>query len=181
MSDRGFIHVYTGDGKGKTTAALGLAMRAVQTGKQVAIVYFDKAGNFYSERNLFDDKFDEQIDYWAFGRERFNPKTEEFDFSINDNDKWEARRGIEISNKILNEAKHQIIILDEINNVLYQKLIGLSHVLDLISKKPSHMEMILTGRNARPEIMQAADLVTDMRNVKHYIEQGVKARAGIDY
>lgn len=181
MSQRGFVHIYTGDGKGKTTASLGLAMRAVQTGKRVAIVYFDKAGDFYSERKLFDAKFDNRIDYWAFGRERFNPRTEEFDFTITDDDRWEARRGIETASQILNEAKHQVMILDEINCALHQQLIGLAQVLELISIKPVSMEMILTGRNARPEIMQAADLVTDMRNVKHYMEKGVKAREGIDY
>jgi len=178
---KGYIHVYTGDGKGKTTSSIGLAMRAVGAGKRVAIVFFDKAGNFYSERNILDAKFDEQIDWWAFGRERFNPKTQEFDFSISDDDKMEVRRGIELAFDVMNKARHDLLILDEINNVLHQQLIELAYILDLISKKPAKMELVLTGRNARPEILQAADLVTDMRNVKHYMEQGVKARKGIDF
>jgi cob(I)alamin adenosyltransferase len=178
---KGYIHVYTGDGKGKTTSSIGLAMRAVGAGKRVAIVFFDKAGDFYSERNVLDAKFDDQIDWWAFGRERFNPKTQGFDFSISEHDKMEARRGIEMAIDIMNEARHNLLILDEINNILHQQLIELAHILDLISKKPAELELVLTGRHARPEILQAADLVTDMRNVKHYMEQGIKARRGIDY
>lgn len=178
---QGFIHVYTGDGKGKTTASIGLAMRAVQSGKRVAIIYFDKAGDFYSERRLFDKKFFDEIDWWACGRERFNPQENTFDFNITEDDYWQARRGLEIVSDIMNKAIHQVLILDEINSVLHQKMVDLGLVLDLISKKPPEMELILTGRNARQELIEAADLVTDMRCVKHYMEQGVSARAGIDY
>jgi len=178
---KGYIHVYTGDGKGKTTASIGLAMRAVQSGKRVAIVYFDKAGDFYSERRLFDEKFSDEIDWWACGRQRFNPASETFDFSVTDEDRLEARRGIEMALEAMERASYQLLILDEINNVLHQQLIDLASVLDLMSKKPEPMELVLTGRNARPEVMQAADLVTDMRNVKHYIELGIRAREGIDY
>ncbi|MDD4995695.1 MAG: cob(I)yrinic acid a,c-diamide adenosyltransferase [Patescibacteria group bacterium] len=175
------IHVYTGDGKGKTTAAIGLAMRAVQSGRRVAIVYFDKGGDFYSERKMFEKRFADEIDFWACGRARFNPATDQFDFSVTDEDRWEAKRGLEIAREILERAEHDVLILDEINNILHQELVALADVLDLILPKPERIELVLTGRNARPEIMQAADLVTDMRNVKHYMDQGVAARAGIDY
>ncbi|MBU0648897.1 cob(I)yrinic acid a,c-diamide adenosyltransferase [Patescibacteria group bacterium] len=178
---RGFIHVYTGDGKGKTTAAIGLAMRAVKAGKRVAIVFFDKAGDFYSERKLFDEEFAGRVEYWVCGRPRFNPEENSFDSSVTEQDKWEARKGIEMVRDVMDEGRHQVLVLDEVNNVLHQNLVEAHQVLDLISQKPENMELILTGRNAAPEVMEAADLVTDMRNVKHYMEQGVMARKGIDY
>jgi len=178
---RGFTHVYTGDGKGKTTAAIGLAMRAVKAGKRVAIVFFDKAGDFYSERKLFDQEFAGRVDYWTCGRQRFNPKENSFDSSVTEQDKWEARKGIELVRDIIDKGRHQVLVLDEVNNVLHQDLVEVHQVLGLISQKPESMELILTGRNAKQEIVEAADLVTDMRNVKHYMEQGVLAREGIDY
>jgi len=178
---KGFIHVYTGDGKGKTTAAIGLLMRAFASGRRVAIIFFDKAGDFYSERRLFENNFKDEIDWWACGRERFNPRAGTFDFSVQEEDRWEAVRGLEIAEDIIEKSEHDLLILDEVNSVLHRGLIELASLLELISKKPEPMELVLTGRNAKPEIMQAADLVTDMRNVKHYMEQGVKAREGIDY
>lgn len=178
---RGYIHIYTGDGKGKTTAAIGLAMRAVQNNKRVAIVFFDKAGDFYSERKLIDQHFVGLIDYWACGRQRFNPETNNFDFSITDQDKWEAIRGVELARDVITKNEHTVLILDEINNVVHQGLVALADVIEMMSQKPSHMELILTGRNAKQEIINAADLVTDMRNVKHYMERGAAARPGIDY
>ena len=178
---KSLIHVYTGDGKGKTTAAIGLAMRAVKAGKRVAVVFFDKAGDFYSERKLFDEEFVGRIDYWVCGRQRFDPEKDSFDLSVTEQDKWEARRGIEMARDIMEEDRYEILVLDEINNVLRQNLVEARQVLDLISQKPEKMELILTGRGATPEIIEAADLVTDMRNVKHYMEQGVLARRGIDY
>ena len=181
MPKKGFIHVYTGDGKGKTTAAMGLAMRAVQNKKRVAIVFFDKAGDFYSEKKLIDEKFCNMIDHWSCGRPRFNPESNEFDFSVTPEDEWEARRGIELARDIMAQNKHQILILDEINNAVHAKLLNIVQVMDMISHKPEQMELVLTGRNAKPEILEAADLVTDMRNVKHYMDQGITARAGIDY
>jgi len=156
-------------------------MRAFASGRRVAIIFFDKAGDFYSERRLFENKFKDEIDWWACGRERFNPDSGTFDFSIKDEDRWEAKRGIEIAGEILDKDEHELVVLDEINNVLHQGLVDLSSVIELLSQKPESMELVLTGRNAKPEIMQAADLVTDMRSVKHYMEQGIKAREGIDY
>jgi len=181
VNKRGFIHVYTGDGKGKTTSSIGMAMRAIGADKRVAIVFFDKAGDFYSERKLIDQRLSDAVDYWVCGRQRFQPRINEFDMSITDEDRFEARRGIEIASDIMAKAEHDLLILDELNSVLHQELVNLALVLDLLSKKPSSLELVLTGRNAQPEIMQAADLVTDMRSVKHYMEQGILARRGIDY
>jgi cob(I)alamin adenosyltransferase len=178
---KGYIHVYTGDGKGKTTASLGLAMRAVGANKRVGIVFFDKAGDFYSERKIFDRQFFDQIDYWVCGRKRFDPKSDRFDMSIIEEDQFEARRGMEIAGDIMNRGEHDLLILDEINSVLHQGLVDLVPVLELLSQKPSAMELVLTGRNAKQDIMEAADLVTDMRSIKHYMEQGVLARQGIEY
>jgi len=167
-----YIHVYTGNGKGKTTAAFGLAMRAAGRGKKVCIIQFMKPDKGYGEQ-VSARKLG--IEVHAFGSNRF----------VNKNNP--AREDIERAKKALNFAReklrenYDLIILDEINVALDFNLISLEDVLSLISMLPERTELVLTGRYAKEEIIERADLVTEMREVKHYYRKGVMAREGIEY
>lgn len=180
----GKIQVYTGGGKGKTTAALGLSIRAISQGLNVKIVYFDKGGDFYGERKILDFlvKNNYPISYQATGLPRFNPTTQKFRFGVTDGDKEEGERGLKIVKEIFaSPEKTAILILDEINPALNLGIVKLSEVLAILRSKPEKMELILTGRNAHKEVIALADLVTEMKPVKHYFDQGLSARKGIEY
>ncbi len=175
----GLIQVLTGNGKGKTTAALGEAIRAVGAGKRVGIVYFDKGGNdHYFEREVL--KGLEGIDFIATGRDRIDPSTGRFDFSIVDLDKAQAQRGLVAVHKMFT-AGYDLVIMDEINSTTDLGMLGVHEVLVLLDSKPEQTEVVLTGRNAPAEFIEKAHLVTQMRLRKHYFYSGVKAREGLDY
>jgi cob(I)alamin adenosyltransferase len=175
----GLIQVITGNGKGKTTSSLGTAIRCAGANKKVGIVYFDKGGNtHYSERKLLDTI--DNITYIATGRDRIDPDSGRFDFSINDTDKSEATRGIEVVKEMFTQD-YDLIILDEINSTTNLGIIDVQVVIDLLENKPEHTELILTGRNAPQEFLNRAHLVTNMHLQKHYFYSGVPAREGIDY
>lgn len=172
----GLISLYTGDGKGKTTAALGSAIRAKAKGKRVAIVYFDKGGtSHYSEREL-----PLGIDLYPTGLDRIDPKSGRFRFGVLPEDTAEAQRGLAIVEKLFTEG-YDLIVLDEINSTTDLKMLDEQHVLELLKRKPATMELIMTGRNAPQSFLDLADLVTEMKLVKHYFYKGVTAREGIDY
>lgn len=174
----GLVQVVTGHGKGKTTAALGQAMRAHAIGKKVAFVYFDKGGDtHYSERRLLDQL---GIVYIATGRDRIDPVTGRFDFSIQEIDAQEAKRGIAAAEQFLAQGI-DLLILDEIHSTADLGMIDLADVHQLIDNKPIHTELILTGRNAHEDIIKKAHLVTEMRLRKHYFYSGVPAREGLDF
>jgi cob(I)alamin adenosyltransferase len=180
----GKIQVYTGDGKGKTTAALGLSIRAISQGLNVKIVYFDKGGDFYGERKILDFLIagGHSINYQVTGLPRFNPETQKFRFGVTDDDKAEGKKGLEIVKEIFaSPEKTDILILDEINPALALGIIELAEVLEILQNKPEKVELILTGRNAHNEVVALADLVTEMKPVKHYFDQGLSARKGIEY
>lgn len=188
---KGFIQIYTGNGKGKTTAALGLAVRARGAGLKVAIVYFDKGGTHYSERKLFKKL---GIDYVASGLDRIDAKGR-FRFGVTPADIKEAKRGFKIAEKLLKSGKYDLVILDEINSIVDLKMLGVSEVLKVISRYSSmgrkvsgmpalsgqKLELILTGRNAPKEFLDIANLITEMKLVKHYFYRGARAREGIDF
>ena len=169
---KGYVQVYTGDGKGKTTAALGLAMRAYGAGLNVYIAQFVK-GMKYSEQETFKVLSD-HITVKQYGRGCFikGDPTEE--------DVKAAREGLKEVREIMLSGKFQVLILDEANIATYYKLIGVDDLLALIAEKPEEMELIITGRKADPKIIEAADLVTEMKEVKHYYNNGVMAREGIE-
>ncbi|MDG1950383.1 MAG: cob(I)yrinic acid a,c-diamide adenosyltransferase, partial [bacterium] len=153
----GLIHVTTGNGKGKTTAALGTAIRALGAGKKVGIVYFDKGGDtHYSERSVLD-KLD-GIDYVATGRDRIDPVTGRFDFSIQDIDKQEAKRGLGEVQKMF-QSNYDLIILDEINSTTDLGMLTEEEVLKLLKQKPETAELILTGRDAPQSFVDQAHLI----------------------
>jgi cob(I)alamin adenosyltransferase len=171
---KGYVQVYTGDGKGKTTASLGIAVRAAGHGLKVKILQFMKGWIDYGElegvRMLAP-----HVEIVQAGRDTFvnrkNPDPEDVRL---------ARQGWELAKGIIAERKADILILDEINCAMDFGLIPVGEVLDAVKGKPDGMELILTGRGAPPEIVDAADLVTEMREIKHYYKAGVDARVGIE-
>lgn len=166
------IQVYTGNGKGKTTAAFGLALRAAGAGLNVYIGQFTK-GRGCSEHKAL--KRIKNIKLEQFGRNHFiRNKPLQIDVEF-------ARQGVEKVKKIIASGKYQVIILDEINIALKFKLVRLKGVLDLIKLIPKNIELILTGRYAPAQLIKAADLVSRIEEIKHYYVQGVKARRGIEF
>jgi cob(I)alamin adenosyltransferase len=170
---KGYIHVYTGDGKGKTTAAFGLALRAVGAGKKVFIAQFAK-GKLYSEI-VAAQRFLPDITIRQFGLDCFiinAPK--EADIEI-------ARNGLHEVSEIIKEGNYDMIILDEANIAFYYNLFTPPELLSVVEERKEGTEVIITGRYAPPELIEAADLVTEMQETKHYYSEGVEARKGIEY
>ena len=168
----GYTHVYTGNGKGKTTAALGLALRAVGAGLRVYIAQFAK-GMDYSELHAFE-RIPDQVTLRQFGRECFIRD------EAGDEDVRLAAGGLEEVRAAISSRCYDLVILDEANIATYHNLFTVEEVIDLIDTKPSSVELVITGRYADPRIIERADLVTEMREVKHYYMQGVMARVGIE-
>ena len=167
------IQVYTGNGKGKTTAALGLALRACGAGMKVYIGQFIKGRNYCELKAL--KKFRANLTIEQFGRGCFI-KTPPGPV-----DKDLAQRGLKKIKQIISENRFDLIILDEVNVALELQLFPLQDVLKLIQILPQETELVLTGRNALPEIIERADLVSEIREVKHYFKNQVKARRGIEF
>jgi cob(I)alamin adenosyltransferase len=168
----GYIQLYTGNGKGKTTAALGLAVRAAGAGKRVFIGQFVK-GMYYSESHSLD-RFPE-IDLKLYGLNCFivNKPTQ--------NDIDAARKGLDEVSSIIAQNKYDLVILDEICIALHYHLFEIEEVMTLLKTKPAELEIVMTGRYASPELYMVADLVTEMTEIKHYYHKGIKARKGIEY
>ena len=183
----GKIQVFTGDGKGKTTAALGTTIRALAKGKKVAIVYFDKGGTHYSEREFLDWLKDQkypsggEITFVATGLDRIDPETGRFRFGVLSEDRAEAERGLTAAAKIIQSGEYDLVVLDEISTTISLGMLDDGPVVKLLKEKPKTLEVICTGRNASPEIIEMADLVTEMKMIKHYYNRGLPAREGLDY
>ena len=168
---KGYIQVYTGNGKGKTTAALGLTLRAICAGKKVFFGQFMK-GQPYSE--LRAQEFLPGLQMEQFGGLRFvngNPS---------DQDIIDAKAGLRRMEEILISSDYDLVIFDEINTSIHFKLVSIEEVIKVLIRKPEKTEIILTGRHAPDEIIQIADLVTEMKEIKHYYNIGVAARKGIE-
>jgi cob(I)alamin adenosyltransferase len=178
------IQFYVGDGKGKTTAAIGLAVRAVGAGKRVAFVQFDKGedpgGEGYSERGVLESL--SGLDLFATGRDRRGPGGA-FRTSVTGEDRAEALRGLEIVRKLLDEGRRDLIVCDELLACVTTGLIERSDVETILEQHGGrgNVELVMTGRCDDEALLERADLVTEMRNVKHYYDSGVKARRGYDY
>lgn len=170
----GKIHVYTGPGQGKTQAALGLAMRALGRGYKVCLIQFMKGRE--SGENLIAEKLKPDFEIHQFGRSGFIKKGEG-----EEEDKKLAAEALWFAKKILSEKKHDLLILDEINVALDFGLLNLKEVIEFLKMNHSGIEIILTGRNAHRKVCDLADLVTYMKDVKHYFKRGVPAREGIEY
>ena len=172
--ERGLVHVYTGNGKGKTSAAFGLALRAIGRGLKVYVIQFIKGGFDYGE--LHASRYLPNLELKAFGRGRFIAETPPAKADVE-----LARDALELAKKVVNGGEYDIVILDEVNVALNLGLIGVEEVIQLIKNKPKGVELILTGRNAPQEIIELADLVTEMKEIKHPASKGVPPRMGIEY
>ena len=170
---QGCVQIYTGDGKGKTTAALGLALRGVGRGLKVCMFQFIKGGGRYGE-HMAAEKLSPLLTIIQTGRPGW----------VNTKDITEDRRtaqeALVQAEELLNSGQFDIFICDEINGAVAFGLIDVEQVLEMINRKPRNVELVLTGRNAHPKVIEAADLVTEMRDIKHYYKAGVPARTGIE-
>lgn len=169
---QGYIHVYTGNGKGKTTAALGLAVRAAGAGLKVYIAQFVKHGEYSEIKGL--KRLSDRITVEQFGSGRFikgRPSAQ--DVAV-------AQQGLEKVKSILAAGEHQVVILDEANVAVSLDLFSEEALLEVIKSKPDETEIIITGRGATTKIIESADLATEMKEVKHYFKNGVQARIGIE-
>jgi cob(I)alamin adenosyltransferase len=171
---RGYVQVYTGAGKGKTTAALGVAMRAAGHGLKVEIFQFMKGNIEYGELEAART-LSPYVTIRQVGRETFVDRngTDPEDFRL-------ARQGWEAAKETILGRKADIVVLDEINCAMDYGLLPIAEVLEVLRGKPYDLELILTGRNAPPEVVEAADLVTEMLQIKHYFFEGVESREGIE-
>lgn len=171
---QGLVHVYTGNGKGKTTAAIGLAIRAIGHGAKVHIVFFMK-GNFpYGEREVISKL--PNLSFQIFGHEHLIDPG-----NIKEDEKTQAREALRASQIASGSGKYDLVILDEINVASAWKLIDINDVIELIKNKHPKVELVLTGRYADQRIIDKADLVTNMDEIKHPYRTGISARKGIEY
>jgi cob(I)alamin adenosyltransferase len=171
---KGYVQIYTGNGKGKTTAALGLALRAAGCGLRTYIGQFLK-GQPYGELAAAK-KLASLITIEQFGRKGFVHVTENPD----EEDIQRARTGLEKCRRAMLSGRYSLIVLDEINVALHFRLLKVKDILDLLNRKPPDVELVLTGRYAPPGLLRRADLVTEMKEKKHYYSRGVQARSGIE-
>lgn len=194
MSDKGYVHVYTGNGKGKTTAAIGLAIRALGAGKRVLILQFMKT-KVYSEHNILPH-ISPNLTLETMGKPFFVVK--EGTMTAEELAKWGndivvfppgkppqeyvavAKKGVDRAKAAVSSGEYDLVILDEINVAMFFELVSWEQVEDIINSKLERVELVLTGRGASPELIERADLVTEMREIKHYYNQGVEARLGIE-
>jgi cob(I)alamin adenosyltransferase len=171
---QGLIQVYTGDGKGNTTCALGLALRAVGQGFKVFMVQFlktDDTSEVQAARRLAPDFTMESFGTPGFPR-LSDPDPETL---------AAARQAFDLARRVILAGEHDLVILDEVNLSLSYNLVPLTEMLEVLRQRPPYVEVVLTGRNAPAELVDLADLVTEMRPVKHYFEVGGKARRGIEW
>ncbi|MEE9531481.1 MAG: cob(I)yrinic acid a,c-diamide adenosyltransferase [Deltaproteobacteria bacterium] len=169
---KGYVQVYTGDGKGKTTAAIGLAIRALGAGWRVFFAQFLKAGEYSEHKALA--QFSDHLTIKTYGRNVFIKGEPE------EEDRRLAQEAyLEIA-EIVASGRHRLVILDEANVAVHYGLITVDQILDLIDRRAEGVELLITGRYAHSRLIERADLVTEMRGVKHYFDRGITARVGVE-
>jgi len=167
---KGYVQVYTGNGKGKTTAAIGLSVRAAGAGLKVSFIQFVK-GQYTSEIKSFEKL---GVEFYQGGRQEFiigSPKKEDIEA---------AENTLELARKKVVSGEYDVVILDEVNVAIYLGLVKEEEILKLIKEKSPSTELVLTGRYATDNVMKVADLVTEMKEIKHYFNAGVQERIGIE-
>ncbi|MEK6647647.1 MAG: cob(I)yrinic acid a,c-diamide adenosyltransferase [Candidatus Firestonebacteria bacterium] len=173
---KGFIQVYTGDGKGKTTAAVGLACRASGHNLKICYIYFHKDPEKFG---YTEHKTLKKLGVDVFG---FAKKHPHFDKNISKDDiRKECLKGLKFIKKLYKENKYDILILDEILISLRDGFLKKEEIFDILNSKPDNLELVLTGRSATAKIIEKADLVSEVKNIKHPYEKGVPQRKGIEY
>ena len=172
---KGLVQVFTGDGKGTTTAALGTVLRAAGHGFKILVIFFIKGESSEGEFKTLPTL--PGVEVAKFGMHKWIRDTD----NVSPEEKAEAKAALEAAHKAITSGKYDLVVLDEINMAVYFKLITADDVIRLAKDKPSHTELILTGRRADSRIMEIADLVTEMKSIKHPYEKGIKAREGIEY
>ena len=177
MNKNGLTIVYTGKGKGKTTAALGIALRATGYKKKICMIQFIKGSWHYGEMES-SKRLEPEFEMVAIGKGFVGIID---DKSPKEDHQKIAKEAIRISNEKIQSGKYNIVILDEINYAVNLNLISLDDVLDLIKSKPENVDLVLTGNYAKEEVIEAADLVTEMKEIKHPFQKGIKAKEGIDF
>lgn len=178
-AQHGYIQVYTGNGKGKTTASLGLAMRALGRCWKVLIIMFTKGGDDYGELKAFRELAPDianNLKIVQAGLDRIV-----YIDNQNEKDREEILKGWNLAKKAIENDEYQLIILDEANIAIDLGIIDVDEVVDVLKNKPDNMEIVLTGRNAQPKIIEIAHLVSNIEPVKHYWDTGIAARKGIEY
>lgn len=170
--EKGYVHVLTGNGKGKTTSAIGLSVRAAGAGMKVYFAQFIKKGEYSEIRSL--RRFEDLITVHQFGMGRFTNNNPEPD------DILAAQKGFTEIKRVMAEETCNLMILDEANVAVKYGLLAVQDLIFLITHKPYGMELVITGRYASPRIIELADMVTEMRMIKHYYSKGVEARPGIE-
>lgn len=175
----GYIQVYTGDGKGKTTASLGLAMRALGRCWKVLIIMFTKGGDDYGELNSFRNLSPEIRDNLTIKQAGLDRIV--YENNKSSDDASEIKKGWELAKKAIRNDEYNLIILDESNIAIDLGFIDVDEVVEVLKNKPEDMEIVLTGRNAHPKVIDIAHLVSKIEPVKHYWDTGISARKGIEY
>ncbi len=170
---KGYVHIYTGPGKGKTTAAFGLALRAAGAGLRVFIAQFLKKRK--SSEIVALERFSDLITIKQYGRGRFIRN------EPGEKDRIKAREGLEDVRRALDSGTYDVVILDEANIATHFRLFPVEAILELIEAKGDTVELVITGRHADPSLIERADVVTEMTEIKHYSSRGVKARKGIEF
>lgn len=173
IDSKGYIHIYTGNGKGKTTAAFGLALRAAGAGKKTFIAQFVK-GMTYAEIDAAS-QYLPMITIRQYGLDCFivnEPTPKDIDV---------ARKGLEEVKQIVLSGDYDMIVLDEATIAVYYKLFSAEELIEVVQSRTEETEIIITGRYAPPELIAVADLVTEMKEIKHYYQTGVQARKGIEF
>jgi cob(I)alamin adenosyltransferase len=174
---RGLVVIITGYGKGKTTAALGMALRACGHGLRVCIIQFMK-GDLYAGEWDGVKKLECEIELTATGKGFCGIRGNPYPFAEH---RANAQEAMALAREKMESGRFDLLILDEINNALHLKLVDLEQVLDLLRRKPSLQHLVLTGRDAHPEVVEAADTVSEVREIKHAFRKNIEPQPGIDY
>ena len=175
--EKGLVIVYTGKGKGKTTSALGIVLRAVGYGKKIGMIQFIKGSWHYGEMDS-SKRLEPEFEMIAVGKGFVGILD---DKSTKEEHEIVANEALKISKEKINSGNFDIVILDEINYAINLDLIKIEDVVTLIKSKPENVDLILTGNHARSEVIEIADLVTEMKEIKHPFQKGIKAKKGIDF
>ena len=173
------ILIITGNGKGKTTSAIGTAIRGLGWGKKVAIVHFDKGGSHYGEQNIFD-LLQDKLDVFRYGQERFNEAKQTFRFENTPEDNLEVQKGIDKLHTLYKEG-YFLIVADELINCLNLGLTDESTVKKVVDACPEETQLLITGRNVPDWLAEKADLISEIKERKHYYKKVKKAIKGLDY